>query len=241
MWEKLEKFQIVLMAVILAIGAVCAVKTATSNIVKDNIAVTGSAYKIVQSDSGMLEFNITARQSNRPAAYALVQKQLPEVVNYLKEKGFTDENIELKTSNGYNTYKYNSNGVSTNEIAYYTHTQPIVVKSNDVQKIKETSIDIQNLISKGIEINTFPPQYYYSKLSDMKVNLLKEATTDAKVRAAAMLNATHNRVGNIESVRMGVFQITPVDSTSVSDMGINDTTTIEKKVTAVANVVFRIK
>ena len=86
-----------------------------------------------------------------------------------------------------------------------------------------------------------PPQYYYSKLSDMKVNLLKEATTDAKVRAAAMLNATHNKVGNIESVRMGVFQITPVDSTSVSDMGINDTSTIEKKVTAVANVVFRIK
>lgn len=56
-----------------------------------------------------------------------------------------------------------------------------------------------------------------------------------------MLKATHNRPGKIQSVNMGVFQITPVDSTNVSDMGISDTTTIEKKVTAVANVNFRIK
>ncbi len=75
----------------------------------------------------------------------------------------------------------------------------------------------------------------------MKVELLKDATTDAKDRAVAMLKATHNRPGKIEALQMGVFQITPVDSTNVSDMGINDTSTIDKKVTAVANVVFRIK
>lgn len=56
-----------------------------------------------------------------------------------------------------------------------------------------------------------------------------------------MLKATNNGVGKIKSVRMGVFQITPVDSTSVSDMGISDTSTIDKKITAVANVVFFVK
>ena len=40
---------------------------------------------------------------------------------------------------------------------------------------------------------------------------------------------------------MGVFQITDATSNDVSDMGINDTSTIDKKVTAVANVVFKIK
>ena len=73
------------------------------------------------------------------------------------------------------------------------------------------------------------------------VDLLKDATKDAKDRATGMLKATHNRPGKIQSVKMGVFQITPVDSTNVSDMGINDTSSIDKKVTAVANVVFRIK
>jgi hypothetical protein len=35
-----------------------------------------------------------------------------------------------------------------------------------------------------------------------------------------------------------VFQITPADSTDVSDWGINDTSTVAKKVTAVVNVSF---
>ena len=241
MFEKILKFQFVIVALILALGLVVATKQGTKNVVRDGISVTGSAYEIVQSDSARFEFNVVTRQPNRMAAYSLIQKQLPEVLNYLKSQGFADADIEVKTSNGYNTYRYNLNGSMTNEIAYYNLSQPVVIKSDDVQKIKTVSIDVQNLISKGIEIDPMPPQYYYSKLSDLKVKLLQDATTDAKQRATAMLKATNNRTGKIQSVKMGVFQITPVDSTNVSDMGINDTSTIDKKVTAVANVVFQVK
>ena len=131
--------------------------------------------------------------------------------------------------------------MSSGEIAYYTVTQNLRIKSNDVNKIKEISTDITTLINEGIDINVYTPQYFYSKLSDEKVQMLEEATADAKARATAMLKATNNKVGKIQSVNMGVLQITPVDSTSVSDMGISDTTTIEKKITSVANVTFRIK
>ena len=96
-------------------------------------------------------------------------------------------------------------------------------------------------MDKGIDIDVRNANYSYSKLSDLKVDLLNRATKDAKQRASAMLKSTNNRVGKIESVRMGVFQITPVDSTDVSDMGINDTSTIEKKITAVSNVTFKVK
>ena len=71
--------------------------------------------------------------------------------------------------------------------------------------------------------------------------MLEKASKDAKNRAASMLKATHNGVGKIQSVRMGVYQITPVNSTDVSDMGINDSSSIDKKVTAVANISFKIK
>ena len=56
-----------------------------------------------------------------------------------------------------------------------------------------------------------------------------------------MLSAANSRVGKVRQMRMGVFQITPPDSTMVSDMGVNDTSTVDKKVTAVANVVFSVK
>lgn len=239
MLEKIEKLQLVWLAVILALGLIFAVKTGTANVTKDKISVTGSAYQIVKSDSARFEFEIVARKPDKKAAYNTVKAQIPVVMDYLEEKGITD--IEVKASNGYNSYKYTPNGNVTNDIAYYNLSQPIVIKSDDVQKIKDVSVDIQSLLDKGIDINVMQPEYFYSKLADLKIQLLQNATTDAKDRATAMLKATHNRPGKIQSVQMGVFQITPVDSTNVSDMGINDTTTIDKKVTAVANVVFRVK
>ena len=239
MFEKLEKLQLVWLAVILALGLIFAVHAGVGAMSKDNISVTGSAFKIVQSDSARLEFELLSRKADKQTAYNTVKAQLPVVISYLKDKGLTD--IDVTASNGYVSYKYNLNGSMTNDIAYYNLSQPVVVKSNDVNKIKEVSADIQSLLDKGIDINIISTQYFYSKLGDLKVELLKDATTDAKDRANAMLKATHNRPGKIQAVQMGVFQITPVDSTNVSDMGINDTSTIEKKVTAVANVVFRIK
>ena len=56
-----------------------------------------------------------------------------------------------------------------------------------------------------------------------------------------MLGAAGARVGKVKQMRMGVFQITPPDSTSVSDTGMNDTSTIDKKVTAVSSVIFKVK
>ena len=240
MFEKLEKYQLTLLALILAFGVFFATKYATNSLSREGITVTGSAYEIVKSDSGKLTFDINIQAKTKAEAYNLMKRQLPVVKNYLKENGI--ENVDIKTYNGYYTYKYNTVTRSyTNEVDSYKLLQPVEITSNDVNKIKELSIDIQSLLDKGIDINVNQASYFYSKLPELKVKLLGEATTDAKDRAAAMLKATHNRVGKIQSVKMGVFQITDVDSTSVSDMGINDTSTIDKKVTAVANVVFKIK
>ncbi|MBO6271871.1 SIMPL domain-containing protein [bacterium] len=237
----LEKFQLIFLGIVLMLGLIIATNIVTSALPNDGITVTGSASRIVKSDKGSLTFDITTRQKSRKLAYAEIQKQIPIVVNFLKTKGLTDKDIEIKTPNGYNTYKTLPNGNSSNEFDYYNLYQPITVKSSNVDNIKELSIALGSLTNRGIEINQQEPEYYYSKISNLKVELLHEATTDAKQRAKAMLKATHNRTGKIQSVKMGVFQITASDSTDVSDGGIYNTSSIEKKVTAVANVVFKIK
>jgi len=241
MFEKLEKFQILLLSIVIAFGVVIAANSITSAINKDTITVTGSYSQNVMSDTGRLEFEITTRQATKAQAYDVLSKQRPVVVKYLEDKGFKKENIEIKPQSGYNTYKTLPNGSVSNDIAYYNLSQSVYVKSDDVDKIRETAEDIPSLISQGIDINVYNPSYFYSKLSDIKVKMLEEATKDAKSRASAMLKATHNRVGKIQSVKMGVFQITPVDSNDVSDMGISDTSSIEKKITSVANVTFSVK
>lgn len=240
--EKLEKFQILVSCLIITFGLLVASLIFASKMPKnENITVTGSASKIVKSDSAKLGFSIQTRDSNQKTSYATLKRQIPEVVKYLESKGIKKDDIDIKAMNGYKIYKQNERGYSTNEVIAFEANQVFEIKSKDVEKIKEISTDIQNLFDKGINIDVFSPEYFYSDLASIKIELLKEATLDAKQRAISMLGAANSKVGKVKSMRMGVFQITPVDSTMVSDMGLNDTSSIDKKVTAVANVVFKVK
>lgn len=242
MLERIEKLQVAILGLLLAFGFIVGVKSVVAPLSKNSVTVTGSAYEIVKSDSGNIEVALNVRRANKALAYAAAKQQLPLVLDYLKSKNFDiEKDVDVKSMTGYASYKYNQNGMSTNEIAYYNLTQMIHIKSNDVNKIKETALDIASLMEKGIDVDVRRTSYSYSKLPELKVELLKSATEDAQERAQAMLKSTNNNVGKIQSVRMGVFQITPVDSTDVSDMGINDTSTIDKKITAVSNVTFQIK
>lgn len=240
MLEKIEKLQIVTLGLLVALSLIISTRIVTKNFNNNVISVTGSAYEIVKSDSGTLNFDINVKSQTKQDAYKIAQTQINIVKNYLTEKQI--KKVELKTVNGYYSYKRNpKTGEYTDTPDVYNLTQPITISSDNVELIKDISNNITGLIDKGVDINVYAPSYDYSKLPDLKISLLEKASKDAKARAISMLKPTHNSVGKIQSVRMGVYQITPVDSTSVSDMGINDTSSIDKKVTAVANVSFKIK
>ncbi len=239
MLERIEKLQVISLGILIGLALVVSTKMVSSTIAKNEISVTGSAYEIVKSDKGTLDFELEVKRATRQEAYKVAQEQIKTVQRYLKDKKI--EKIEIRTPNMYPIYKNDARGYSTNEVDHYNFNQTISIAADDVELIKDISTDITGLINNGIVINPSTPSYDYSKLPDLKVTLLEKASKDARNRAESMLKPSHNRVGKISAVRMGVYQITPVDSTNVSDMGINDTSTIDKKVTAVANVTFRIK
>ena len=243
MLEKIEKLQIATLGLLVALSLIISTRIVTKNFNNNVISVTGSAYEIVKSDSANWTFSVKAKAPTKTQAYKIVKSQLPTVKKYLISQGFTEDQIEIKLANGYETYKTNpNNGYQTNVVDYYNYIQPIKVSSNDVAKIDELTKNYEVLLEQGLNISSDDqPQYHYSKLADLKVTLLEKATKDARNRAKSMLKSNHNRLGKIRSARMGVFQITPVDSNDVSDSGYNDLSSIEKKVTAVANVTFAIK
>ena len=103
-------------------------KIITGGLTKDVVTVTGSYSQNVTSDNGRVEFDITARKPNKAEAYNTLNQQRPIVMKYLLDKGFTPDNIDSKTVNGYYTYKVLPNGTTTNETAYFNATQQISVK-----------------------------------------------------------------------------------------------------------------
>ena len=89
--------------------------------------------------------------------------------------------------------------------------------------------------------NSFKPIGVSLRDEHPPIEMLARATENARQRAENMAKATGNRIGFMRSAKMGVFQITPVTSTDVSDWGVNDTTSFDKKVMAVVTVSFAIE
>lgn len=109
-----------------------------------------------------------------------------------------------------------------------------------MERITGVSRQAAELINQGIEVISNAPEYFYTKLPELKYDLLSVATKDAKIRAEQMASSAGNKIGAIRSARMGVFQITPLNTYDVSDWGMNDTTSLEKKANAVVKVDFAI-
>jgi hypothetical protein len=232
-------------ALIVGLAAVIAtfILAITVTNIKSNdqsITTTGSAKQVIVSDLGILRGTINVQAASPKEAYQQLQAEKPIILNYLKSNGFSEDSIEFQTSNTYANYQYNQNGQQIG-ISSYTTSQSISVSSTDVNKIKEVSLDISSLVEQGVNFMVNMPEYYYTKLGDIKIEIQAEAAKDAMIRGERIAVATGRKLGALRRARMGVIQITPENSNMVSDMGINDVSSIRKEITAVVNADFSIK
>ncbi len=104
MTEKIEKFQVLIVGLIIAIASVFVSSIIVSAISKNTITVTGSYSQNVTSDTGSFEFELKAYGATKALAYNLMNKQRPTVIKYLKEQGFEEKDIEIKAMRGYDVY-----------------------------------------------------------------------------------------------------------------------------------------
>ncbi|MFA5069575.1 MAG: SIMPL domain-containing protein, partial [Candidatus Omnitrophota bacterium] len=175
------------------------------------------------------------------AGYNSLQEDLSAVKGYMLLNGVREDELVISSVYTKTLYKKNEKGYDTNEIEAYELSCVVEIKSYDVARVDNISRMSTELIDQGIRFISSPPQFFYTRLAELKVEMLAQATEDAKRRAVSMANSTNNKIGAIRSARMGVFQIIPVTSTEVSWYGENDTSSIEKKVVAVVSAVFAVE
>ncbi|MCU7494397.1 MAG: SIMPL domain-containing protein [Ignavibacteria bacterium] len=241
-----EKNQFLIPAAVLAAGLIlCAFIIAltwrANRKADQTITVTGSAKKEITSDLGFLRGTLSSRAATAEAAYNELNRQKPIVVSYLTSKGFSQDKITFYTISSYPVYEMGPGGVQTGRILDYNYSQRIEVSSNDVQKIREVSLDISSLVQKGVSFMVEMPEYHYTKIAGLKIEIQAEAAKDAINRAERIAQATNRSLGAIKSARMGVIQITPRFSNMVSDYGVNDLSSIDKEITAVISASFQLE
>lgn len=232
-------------SVVLAIGLVLASIVGGWAFVRgkrgdQTITVTGSAKKRIRSDLVVWRSAISYQAPVLADAYRSLSQAVPRVKSYLVSKGIPEDQITVSSISSQTLSVRNSDGEDTGQISGYSLRQELVVRSNDVDKIAQVAREATELINQGILIESMAPEFYYTKLADEKVTMLAEAAKDAKRRAEQVAAATDSSIGAVRTARTGVLQITPADSNEVSDMGMNDTTSLDKDITAVVNLGFEI-
>lgn len=242
--ENNKSLAMVLVALIVAAGLIGSTMIATKGMVEvkgnNAITVTGSAKKQIKSDLIVWRGTFTAQTATMAEAYTKVKTDLEKVKHYLNSKGLSEKDYVVSAIVTSNIYEMAPNGMQTSNIVGYRLDQTVEVSSKDVDRITKISRESTELINEGVEFTSLPPQYYYTKIADMKVSMLAEATKDAKMRATQIAENTGTSAGKLKTAKMGVFQITPLYSTDVADYGINDTSSIEKEITAVVTCSFEL-
>jgi uncharacterized protein len=204
----------------------------------DALVITGSAKRPIRSDYVVWRVSISSQQPTAQAAYQELKTRTERVQRYLQEQQVPDDAITLSAIETYAIPEVSANGRETGQTLAYRLNQRLEVRSNEVDRITKLSQQSTDLLNEGIPLVSEPPQYLYTQLSKLRIEMVAEATKDAKARAEAIASSTGDRVGAVRSAETGVFQITARNSTDVSDSGIYDTSSIEKDITAVVSVKF---
>ena len=178
--------------------------------VTNTINVTGNAKK--DFDSDIVKW--TASYSRKSLDLSQASEQLKQdrelVRSFLAQKGIKTNEILFDAVNINRDFSYHTDerGNSYNTFTGYSLSQTVSVESSDLDKVDQASREISALISQGVELVSNAPNYYYSKLEDLKLALIAEASQNAKTRAENIAKESGSVLGDLLKADLGVFQIT---------------------------------
>lgn len=219
------------------------------------IEVKGSAKKAITSDIVTWQGTITARDEDLTVAYDKLQADAQRVAAFLKQAGIAENEITFSSITTDKIYRrevvptsqrVTGDGgspavIQTSRVESYILSQQVSIESRDIQRVPEVSRSVTTLIKEGVEVSSDSPRYLYSKLSELKIDMLAEATKDATQRANQIVTSANGKLGKLVEARMGVMQINPKGVNDVSSIGNNDTTSLEKEIQAVVGVQFEVE
>lgn len=205
------------------------------------IKVRGYAETAVESDLAIWQMTVKARDKEMAAAYTVLAEHREKVLSFLQENGVAAEAISVRAVSVNERRRRTENGYETNEIEFFELSQKIEVKSQDVQNISKLSTEIAVLIGEGIALSSGMPSYYYTRVNELKGELLIAATQDARERAKTLAEGSGVSLGALRAARQGVFSVRAADASGISEKSTDDVAAISKKVTALVTVDYAMK
>lgn len=206
------------------------------------IGVTGSAKRPIVSDLIVWKGEVAVQMPTMQETYAKIKRHTKIFQDFVAEYTTAEDEISYGALQTDAIDEYDpETRRPTGRTAAYRMRQPFEIRSTRVDSVAEMIVKAGDLVNENLVIWSRPPEYLFTKLPEMRIEMLGEATKDATERARKIAETSGAKLGSVRDARMGVFQITPRHSTRVTDYGIYDTSTKEKDITAVVRLSFALK
>jgi hypothetical protein len=199
------------------------------------ITVKGLATKDVEADLAVwpITFNVTSE------TLVEAEKNLSNsdkvVRSFLAENGIAPEQIRLQNINVVDkkAQTYNSGGDMTLRFIIF---QTLIVRTNNVEAMIKASQNISELVKNGVSLGdpngmaSQAPRYIFTKLNDVKPELIAEATKNARASAAQFAKDSEQEIGSIRTANQGTIQI------DARDLGVVESESPQKSVRVVTTI-----
>lgn len=237
-WMKESKTPYALLGVAFIVGiTIFSVFFWQSRKAETSLRVVGYSSKIFQSD--LVKWNVSLQKSvgenELSSGYKTMNADVKAFRDYLVSQGFKEDDISVQPVTSFPRYDNYGN------MSGYNLSQEIFLLSENLDKVQELSLNPDFIADRGMVLQNSRLEYLYTKLPDLKKELLAAATEDALARAKEISGSANSKLGKMREARAGVFQITEPFSTEVSDYGIYNTGTRKKSISVTLTAYFYLR
>ena len=172
---------------------------------------------------GLAEMNITAISAQTYLSFSFSGDNLQKIIrdtetkkiriiNYLKENGFEDTNINIGSPEISDKEKYyedqwiNGKTVSV-KIKRYSSGLSLTIQSEDVKTVEQKAKQLKfDLIKKGLTSSIYS-DYIFPELNSVKPKLIAESTKNARIAGEQFANDSEATLGKIKTASQGQISI----------------------------------
>lgn len=177
------------------------------------VTVKGLAERNVTADRAVWPLTYVATDDELRMAQSSIENDTASVMEFLSVHGITDDEIEVQNLSVTDqlAQAYRSGPVDSRFIIQQT----LLVRTDNVEAVQTASQDIGALIAEGVVLGGQGyrpgPSYQYTRLNDIKPDMIAAATASARASARQFAADAGSKVGSIRRANQGVFQILPAD------------------------------
>ncbi|AXP09202.1 SIMPL domain-containing protein [Campylobacter hepaticus] len=193
-----------------------------------SVTVKGLSQKDVEADTLIFPIKFTRSSNNLSNLYQELDQDKQNIIKFLEEQGVKSNEISHSAPNIID--KLSDPYSSDNQTIYrYVGTGNLLLYTNNVKLGKTILEKISKLIKEGVvlKIDDYDIEYLYTKLNDIKPQMIEEATINARNSAIKFAQDSKSSLGKIKKASQGQFSISNRDKNTPYIKTIRVVSTIE--------------